>query len=753
MNTLQGLNPEQQEAVTHLDGPLLILAGAGSGKTRVLTNRVAWLISEKHIDPWNICAITFTNKAAGEMRERVDALVGFGAEAVHVATFHSTCVRILRRFIDRIGYTTSFDIYDSDDSKTLMKEVLKALDVNTKLYKERAFLTQISHAKDELIDPESFAKQASGDQLEELTAKVYAEYQKRLHRANALDFDDLIVLTVRLFRENPDVLEYYQERYKYLMVDEYQDTNKAQFVLVSLLAQKYRNLCVVGDDDQSIYKFRGADIGNILNFEKIFPDAKVIRLEQNYRSTQNILDAANAVIANNQGRKEKKLWTQEAGGDLVTFKSFPTAQEEAAYIIDDIIRMKRTGQYDYKDSAILYRTNAQSRGLEEQLICQNVPYVIIGGINFYSRREIKDVLAYLKTIDNGADDIAVKRIINVPKRGIGQTSIARIETWADQHDMTFFDACTQADKIPGVGRGGAKVRTFADFILELRHEAEGMRPQELLERIVTETEYDQMLKAEGTEEALERLNNIGELAGKAADYEDLRTFLEEVALVADIDSYSGEDDRVLLMTLHSAKGLEFDNVYLEGMEDGIFPGYRAVSAEDSSELEEERRLCYVGITRAKKRLTLTSASTRMLYGELQWNKVSRFVEEIPQELLAVDEKTKTNVKSGAFGRSTGGNGGLTQRQLRHKKELEEFGKKPFYMAASPAGKGGVKKAAAGVSKGNLGYGVGDTVKHVKFGVGVVKEIRDGGRDSEVTVEFESYGVKKMFAGFARLEKC
>ena len=619
-----------------MDGPLLILAGAGSGKTRVLTNRIAWLIGEKGVAPWNICAITFTNKAAGEMRDRVDRMVGFGAEAVHVATFHSTCVRILRQYIDRLGYERNFDIYDTDDTKSLMRDICRHLEINTKLYKEKMFLARISHQKDELISPKEYRETAlqAADREMLQEADVYAEYQKRLKRSNAVDLDDLIALTVQLFRENPDVLEHYRDRWKYLMVDEYQDTNKAQFVFVALLAKKSGNLCVVGDDDQSIYRFRGADIGNILNFEQIFPDTEVIRLEQNYRSTQNILDAANGVIANNESRKKKTLWTDNGTGDPVSVKRFDDARSEAKFIVDDLGRKKRQGIFPYKDSAILYRTNAQSRALEEQLLYENIPYTIIGGTNFYARREIKDVLAYLKTIDNSRDDIAAKRIINVPKRGIGATSIGRIDSYAQSTGSSFFDICRMADKVPGIGRGGLKVREFANFIRALQKDAQTQTPTEVIRNVLEKTGYVEELRLEGTDEAADRIANIEELINKAATYEDtfmdgavslrqmtgseqtvdaeqvtdaehvedvvqaadpeqtaipeyarptLRGFLEEVALVADIDSFDQEDDRVPLMTLHAAKGLEFRNVYIAGMDEGLFPSYQSTNDTPRSE--------------------------------------------------------------------------------------------------------------------------------------------------------------------------
>ncbi|WP_395027089.1 ATP-dependent helicase, partial [Robinsoniella sp.] len=609
MSIYDTLNDMQKSAVFYTEGPLLLLAGAGSGKTRVLTHRIAYLIEEKGVNPWNIMAITFTNKAAGEMRERVDSLVGFGSESIWVSTFHSTCVRILRRYIDRLGYSNSFTIYDSDDQKTLMKDVCKRLQIDTKVYKEKALLGAISSAKDELVSPQAYELNAAGDFGKQKIAQAYKEYQKQLRSNNALDFDDLIVKTVELFQNCPDVLDYYQERFKYIMVDEYQDTNTAQFKLVSLFAEKYQNLCVVGDDDQSIYKFRGANIGNILNFEKMFADARTIKLEQNYRSTQNILNAANDVIRNNVGRKEKTLWTDNEEGDLIHFRQFLTAFDEAEYIVGDIAQNIREGNYEYKDCAILYRTNAQSRMFEEKFLMANIPYKIIGGVNFYARKEIKDLLAYLKTVDNAMDDLAVKRIINVPKRGIGATSLGKVQEYADEYDMSFYDALKDAESIATLGRSAVKIKPFVTFIQTLRSKQDYLSVQEILTSIIDETGYVKELEAEDTDEARARIENIDELITKVVSYESdaeeptLSGFLEEVALVADIDSLEEDSNHVVLMTLHSAKGLEFPNVYLAGMEDGIFPSYMTITSDDPLEIEEERRLCYVGITRAKQRLT------------------------------------------------------------------------------------------------------------------------------------------------------
>lgn len=738
MSKYDGLNSMQQEAVYHTEGPVLILAGAGSGKTRVLTHRIAYLIEEKGINPWNIMAITFTNKAAQEMRERVDKIVGFGSESIWVSTFHSSCVRILRRYIDRLGYDNNFTIYDTDDQKTVIKEVCKRLNIDTKMYKERSLMAAISSAKDELVSPEEFRLNASAstDWGSQTVARVYDAYQKQLKQNNALDFDDLIVKTVELFQNCPEVLDSYQERFRYIMVDEYQDTNTAQFKFVSLLASKYKNLCVVGDDDQSIYKFRGANIGNILGYEKVFPDAKVIKLEQNYRSTQNILQAANEVIKNNLGRKDKTLWTANEQGTPLHFRQFQNGYEEAEYIAGDISQKVREGNYEYKECAILYRTNAQSRLFEEKFLLANIPYKIVGGVNFYARKEIKDLLAYLKTVDNARDDVAVRRIINVPKRGIGATTMDKVQTYAQEMGISFYDALKEADQIGTLGRSAVKVRPFVDFIQKFRSQVEFLSVSELLQKIIDETGYVAELEAENTEESQARIENIDELISKSVSYEEesesptLSGFLEEVALIADIDSVDDNDNRVLLMTLHSAKGLEFPNVYLAGMEDGMFPSYMTIVGDDPTELEEERRLCYVGITRAMKELTLTAAQQRMIRGETQYNKVSRFIREIPRELVELGREPKER-KITAMPQSNN-----TYARMRQTYSKNTFSPKTFE----------VKKAEG------LSYGVGDTVRHIKFGTGTVLAVVDGGKDYEVTVDFDKVGIKKMFASFAKLKK-
>ena len=767
MSIYDKLNEPQREAVYHTDGPLLILAGAGSGKTRVLTHRIAYLIGERGVNPWNILAITFTNKAAEEMRQRVDNLVGFGAESVWVSTFHSACVRILRRFIDRLGYENHFTIYDTDDQKTLIKEVCRKVDVDTKVFKERSLLSAISSAKNEMILPDEFELNAGGDFAKMKIAKVYREYEVQMRANNALDFDDLLVKTVQLLQTQPDVLESYQERFRYIMVDEYQDTNTVQFQLVSLLAGKYKNLCVVGDDDQSIYKFRGANIRNILDFEHEFPDAKVIKLEQNYRSTGNILNAANSVIANNRGRKEKSLWTENGEGELIRLRQFDTAFDEADFIGEDIKNAVRQGG-SYNDSAVLYRTNAQSRLLEEKFIAMNIPYKIVGGVNFYARREIKDLLAYLKTIDNGRDDVAVRRIINVPKRGIGLTTINRIQESATERGIGFYEALLAPELIAGVGRSATKLDSFAALIEYFKTLAEEMNITDLLQEVIEKTGYIESLENEDKEEAKTRKENIDELISKAATYEEscqdkdekatLSGFLEEVALVADIDSLDEDQEYVVLMTLHSAKGLEFPRVYLAGMEDGLFPGYMSINAGDREELEEERRLCYVGITRAEQELTLTSARRRMVHGETQYNPMSRFVKEIPRELLDTGNKKFTQETE------------MPAQQNTYARAREAFRAQAFAGALggmTPAKNQGVGKpltgsqALASLQKGSqlaaggngpLGYEVGDRVRHVKFGEGTVTDIKEGGRDHEVTIEFDSVGTRKMFAKFAKLVK-
>ena len=798
MSRYDTLNKQQKDAVFHFEGPLLILAGAGSGKTRVITNRIAYLIEEMGVKPWNILAITFTNKAAGEMRNRVDEIVDYGADQVWVSTFHSTCVRILRRHIDRLGYDTNFTIYDSDDQKTVIKDVCKRLQLDTKMYKERTILGAISKAKDELITPEEFTLNAMGDYRQQKIAEAYTEYQFALKKNNALDFDDLIVKTIELFQNCPEVLENYQDRFRYIMVDEYQDTNTAQFELVRLLAQKYRNLCVVGDDDQSIYKFRGANISNILDFEKYFQEAKVIKLEQNYRSTQNILDAANEVIRNNIERKVKALWTEQEAGNKLHFRQFDTAFEEAEYIAFDILKKRREGEAEYGDCAVLYRTNAQSRILEERFVREGIPYDLVGGTNFYSRKEIKDLLAYLKTIDNGKDDLAVKRIINIPKRGIGATTLAKVQTYANEEDISFYEALCQAEEIPTLGKSGTKLTPFVNMIQVFRSKVKVYGLKKLLEDILATTGYIDYIRETEEEDAEDRIDNINELITKIAVFEEaheeatLSGFLEEVALVSDLDKVEEDDDRVLLMTLHSAKGLEFPHVYLSGMEDGVFPSYMTIMDEDLTAMEEERRLAYVGITRAMKDLTLCAARMRMIRGETQYNSVSRFIKEIPAKLMdnrpvskpkkdisyREDSTERLFFKSKPFG------GGQENSSIF--KTNSNIGNRTKETSFLSTGMGAVRSSNTiaqkpkavikqqttatenkpfitkglvgnGVSKGvptsqGLGYCEGDRVKHIKYGAGTVKKIEAGTRDYQVTVDFDGVGQKVMYAAFAKLRK-
>ena len=742
---LAGLNDKQKEAVLHFEGPLLILAGAGSGKTRVLTHRIAYLIEEHQVPPYHILALTFTNKAANEMRERVNNIIEYGAGSIWVSTFHSTCVRILRRFIDHLGYDNAFTIYDSDDQKSLMKDICKQLNIDTKKYKERTFLNAISSAKDELKTPEQYADEVAKEYNKKIFGRVYKEYQKRLKQNNALDFDDLIMLTVQLFRQNAEILNHYQERFPFILVDEYQDTNTAQFTLLSLLASRYRNLCVVGDDDQSIYRFRGANIHNILNFEKIFPATKVIRLEQNYRSTKNILAAASGVIKHNSMRKEKTLWTTAEAGAPSSYGRYDNEYEEAQGIAADIHRQVKDGM-SYNDFAILYRTNAQSRVFEEKLIYEGIPYRIIGAVNFYARKEIKDILCYLKTINNSADDIAIKRIINIPRRGIGQTTIGRISDYAFSQEMPFYEALRRVDEIPGCTRASAKIHSFVSLIEHFRMKLRGemYSLEDMTQELLDVTGYVRELEAEDTDEANGRIENIESLMNKIVQYEEdnnggtLNDLLEDIALVADIDTVSDDAEQVLLMTLHSAKGLEFPNVYICGMEETIFPGASAVFGDDPSELEEERRLCYVGITRAMKKLTLTSANQRMRNGEMNFNRPSRFINEIPRHLVKQTYgavlKPETESKPTEFSR--------TKASLYTKDRKNPFANNPYIQkgmgSASPAGA--------------PDYQVGDRVSHTKFGQGIVRSLTKLTNDYEVVIEFDGFGQRKLRSSFAKLTK-
>ena len=773
---LDGLNDCQKRAVKRTDGPLLIIAGAGSGKTRVLTNRIAYLIDDCGVAPYNILAITFTNKAAREMRERVDATVGQQAGEVWVSPFHSTCVRILRRYIDRIGYSNTFTIYGTDDVKSVIKDICKKFNIDTKMLKEKTIMNAISHAKDELMSPDQMELEAGGDYNGKRIANVYREYQKTLKLNNALDFDDLIMKTVQLFTKCPEVLEGYQDRLRYIMVDEYQDTNAAQFAFVKLLAQKHQNLCVVGDDDQSIYKFRGADITNILQFEKYFPNARVIKLEQNYRSTKNILEAANAVIHNNEGRKDKTLWSDNEKGDKIDLYQAEDGYSEAEMVASTIKENVDNGRSDYSDYAILYRTNNQSRVLEEKLMMKNIPYKIIGGQNFYQRKEIKDIIAYLRVISNPTDDIAVERIINVPKRGIGATTVDKVKDYARAYGMDLYEALMDVENIPGLSRAAVKIKKFTNLIEGYKKDEYYGEIEKLTKDILDDTGYVSELAAENTDEANGRIENIDELVSKIVEYQEnaedpvLSEFLEEVALVSEIDNLSEDSSYVVLMTVHSAKGLEFPYVFLCGMEDGLFPGYMSIMSGDNEELEEERRLCYVAITRAMKKLTISYAKKRMVRGEMQYNIVSRFVKEVPPMIVnsknitdrvaaGYEKKPSFNGFGGYEGSvNMGGSGYMGSENYGGARSYAASQRKNAYkaMAAKPAYGNPSSKPGFGkefvVTKAEIDYTVGDRVKHMKFGEGTVLGIEDGPRDYQVTVNFDTAGQKVMMASFAKLKK-
>ena len=821
MTVLSNLNPPQQEAVQHLSGPLLILAGAGSGKTRVITHRIAYLIDEYNVSPFNILAITFTNKAAKEMRERVNALVDYGAESIWVNTFHATCVRMLRKYGDAIGYNTNFSVYDTDDQKALMRTILKDRNLDPKKYSPKYFLSRISAAKNELVQPDAYATvfpTASSDP--KLVADIYREYQERLRSNNAMDFDDLLMNTVLLLHTAPDVLNYYRNRFRYILVDEYQDTNAAQFEMIKLLAHYENdegevecNLCVVGDDDQSIYGFRGADIRNILDFEKNYPDAKVIKLEQNYRSTGCILDAANEIIKNNPHTQLKKLWTSVGEGAPITYTIYSDDMEEAAGVADEIKRQVDNGEAVYSDFAVLYRTNAQSRPFEAMLSKKRIPCKVVGNINFYQRKEIKDILAYLKTIDNGSDGIAVRRILNVPKRGIGDTTVSHLQDFADRNDCTFYDALTYAEKIPSVKRAAAKIQEFTELIENYRKRAAapGCSLKKLVTDLLADLDYEEELRNDDPESFDDRQGNISELINAITYYEEnaeepptLGGYLSDVALVSDLDSVEENPDYVVLMTVHSAKGLEFEQVFLAGMEDGLFPSSMSIDEESRIGVEEERRLCYVGITRAKKHLYLSRANQRMVRGETTFFPESRFISELKKNARHLLSEKKSFGSGSYFGNSGsfGSRGKSDRYESTSRKGYDSSSKRDYESSSwkdsgsswkdsgsswkdngsswrdnSSSGGydsfsfgGGTKKpeakpyenpykvrsvpVARSIGSGDastLGYGVGDKVKHERFGVGTVTAIVRGGRDFEVTVDFPS-GTKKMLATFAKLQK-
>ncbi|MFD2132345.1 DNA helicase PcrA [Pseudogracilibacillus auburnensis] len=742
---LNTLNKEQQEAVKHTEGPLLIMAGAGSGKTRVLTHRIAYLMDEKAVSPNNILAITFTNKAAREMKDRVKKLVGPESEYMWVSTFHSMCVRILRRDIERIGYNRNFTIIDSSDQLTVMKQVLKQLNIDPKQYDPRAMIGQVSHAKNELITPEVLTDQANNF-FERQVASIYVAYQKMLRKNHALDFDDLIMETIHLFKRVPEVLNYYQRRFQYIHVDEYQDTNHAQYYLVKQLASRYQNLCVVGDSDQSIYRWRGANIENILSFEKDYPAARTIFLEQNYRSTKSILEAANHVINHNKGRKPKKLWTENEDGSKITYFQGATEREEALYVTEKVQDLLENGSYTANDVAVLYRTNAQSRSIEDMLMKANISYQMIGGLKFYDRKEIKDIIAYLRLITNPDDDISFERIVNVPKRGIGATSIERLRDYALKHDLSFFQAIKEIEMTGVPKRAAQALIRFQDQMENLIKQQEFLTATDMVEMVLEQTEYEQILKAEKTIEAESRLENIAEFMTVTKDFEktneddrSLVAFLTDLALIADIDSMDeaaiDAEEKITLMTLHSAKGLEFPVVFLIGMEENIFPHSRSLADED--EMEEERRLAYVGITRAEKELFLTHASMRTLYGRTNMNPVSRFIHEIPEELIEGIDQVKRSM-FGSF---------LDEREANS----ASIGTPTFRPDRKASRRKTEKISTTGAE--NVGWRAGDKALHNKWGVGTVVKVQGSGDAIELDVAFPApTGIKRLLAKFAPITK-
>ncbi|MEH7438837.1 DNA helicase PcrA [Neobacillus drentensis] len=746
---LNGLNPEQQNAVKATDGPLLLMAGAGSGKTRVLTHRIGYLIVEKRVNPYNILAITFTNKAAREMKERIGKMMGGAAEEIWISTFHSMCVRILRRDIDRMGFNRNFTILDTTDQQSVVKGILKEKNIDPKKFDPRAILGSISSAKNELIDPEEFKKTAGG-YFEQVVSDVYEEYQKRLRKNQALDFDDLIMMTIQLFTRVPEVLEFYQRKFQYIHVDEYQDTNRAQYMLVKLLANRFKNLCVVGDSDQSIYKWRGADIANILSFEKDYPNATVILLEQNYRSTKRILLAANKVIENNMNRRAKNLWTENPDGNKLVYYRADSEQGEAQFVAGKIKELTRDQNVKLSDIAILYRTNAQSRVMEEVLLKSNIEYSIVGGIKFYDRKEIKDMLAYLRLISNPDDDISLQRVINVPKRGIGSTSLDKIADFAAMHDLSLYQALDSIELIGLSPKITKAAREFRDLIKNYTNMQEFLSVTELVEEILDKTGYREMLKAEKSLEAQSRLENLEELLSVTKNFEDssedrsLVAFLTDLALVADIDSLDedGEKaDTITLMTLHSAKGLEFPVVFLIGLEEGVFPHSRSLMEE--AEMEEERRLAYVGITRAEKSLFITNAQMRTLFGRTNMNPASRFIAEIPEDLIEGVEQEKrmnTPFNSGG-GRSFGGSG-------------SSFGQAKSTFSTPTTPRKPVMRPVSSASGGeDVGWKVGDKAEHGKWGIGTVVSVKGQGEGTELDIAFPSpVGIKRLLAKFAPIKK-
>lgn len=758
-NILDGLNNKQYEAVVNTDGPCLVIAGAGSGKTKVLTHKIAYLLEEKNIKPWNILAITFTNKAANEMKTRVEGLVGEAAKDMWIGTFHSICVKILRRFIDRIGYDTSFIIFDTSDQRTLVKECLKSLDLDEKMFSDRSVLSEISNAKNEMLEPTQYMARVNGDFRKEKIAGVYALYQQRLKENNAVDFDDIINLTIKILMENPEVLAYYNDKFKYVLVDEYQDTNKAQFTLVTMLASKYGNITVVGDNDQGIYSFRGADISNILNFEKDFPGTKIIKLEQNYRCTGNILKAANAVIKNNEVKYKKELWTENDTGELPNVFCGDNEYDEASYVIEQINRLRREEYFKYSDFTVLYRMNAQSRAIEDILRREDIPYKIIGGLKFYERKEIKDAIAYLRLIFNPSDNLSLKRIINEPKRGVGKTSLDNVAKIAEDNNVSMYEVIKNAADY-GLNRVFVNTREFIEQIEYLINKKEELKISELIKEALNKTGYTKALENENTVEAESRIQNLEELLTVAIEFEEenaensLGEFLEGITLSSDVDGLEESDDMVTLMTLHSAKGLEFPVVFLVGMEEGIFPGYKSIG--EPKELEEERRLCYVGITRAKQYLFLTCAKQRTIFGSTTYNSPSRFLNEIPEEYLkgykeAFERETTNNSYSKSYDWEYGKTSKVTTRKLQTNEIQSAYKNTTGYNFKTPesflANLNKKEENNVDLSK----YKAGERVYHKKFGEGTINYVEQEGDDLKVDINFDKAGHKRLMAKFANLE--
>ena len=761
-NLIEGLNDKQKEAVLATEGPCLVIAGAGSGKTKVLTHKIAYLLSEKNVKPWNILSITFTNKAANEMKQRVEKLVGEASQEMWLGTFHSICVRILRRFIDRIGFVSKFLIFDSTDQRTLVKECIKSIGLDDKLFTDRSVLSEISNGKNDMLEPKAYQVKYNGDFRKEKIGEVYELYQKKLKENNALDFDDIINYTIKILTENPDVLEYYTEKFKYVLVDEYQDTNKAQFMLVSILASKYGNITVVGDNDQGIYSFRGADITNILNFEKDFPGSKIVKLEQNYRCTGNILKAANAVIKNNENKYDKKLWTENEEGKLPCIYKAEDEYDEASYIVKQINMLKMEEYLKLSDFVILYRMNSQSRAIEDIFRRENIPYKIIGGLKFYERKEIKDIIAYLRLIFNTSDNLSLKRIINEPKRGIGKTSLDNIQDISDKTGKSMYEIIKYAEQYE-LNRVKANSIQFVEVIEELRKQVNQIPISELINLTLNKTGYVKALENENTIEAESRIQNLEEFLTVAIEFEEqmaentLAEFLESISLTSDIDNMEESEDTVTLMTLHSAKGLEFPVVFLVGMEEGIFPGYKSIG--EIKELEEERRLFYVGITRAMQYLYLTCAKRRTIFGSTSYNQMSRFLKEIPKDLLdgyeEIDNEDNNSFKDSNYGWEYGTNyaGKVKTYKFDNVEKIPEVKEKvgAFQFRTAESFLNSLNKKASGRQVDITKYKEGQRIYHKKFGEGTINKIEQEGEDYKLDIQFDKVGHKRLMAKFAELE--